>query len=277
MATHKNLLWLASYPKSGNTWTRIFLANYLLNRTEPMPINQVHRIGMGDSVAKAYAMVAGGPINTADHRAMLALRPRVLRGIAHNGADMNFVKTHNIRDTAMGVELIPPPLTRAAVYILRNPLDLVLSYARHYGLSLTEAAEAIGRTDNTTAGDRDSVPQYLGNWSHHVKSWTKGAPFPVLVLRYEDLKTDPEGGFAKLLEHIGMPVEPERLDRSIRFSSFDEVARQEAETGFVEKAPTAGRFFHSGESGQWKQALDPPVAERIRDVHAPMMKRHGYL
>jgi len=273
----KNIVWLASYPKSGNTWTRIFLANYLFNRHEPMPINQVHRLGMGDSIAKTYAMVAGRPVDSGDHRAVLALRPKVLAGITANGADVNFVKTHNIRDFAMGVELIPPTLTRSAVYILRDPLDLVISFARHYGHTPEQTAEAIARDDHVINGDASTVPQYLGTWSRHVKSWTKRPPFPVLVLRYEDLQADPEAGFARLLEHIGVPVDAERLTRAVRFSSFDEVSAQEGRSGFVERSPHAERFFARGEVGQWRDALPPQTVERIRRDHGPTMRAHGYL
>lgn len=273
----KNIVWLASYPKSGNTWTRIFLANYLFNRPEPMPINQIHRLGIGDSIAKTYRMVAGGPIDTRDMHAMLALRPKVLNGITGNGADVNFVKTHNIRDVALGVELVPVPLTRSAVYILRNPLDVIPSYARHYGLSIEETAHAMERDEHIAHGDDNTVPQYLGNWSRHVRSWTVRAPFPVLVLRYEDLQADPKAGFARLLEHIGVPVEAERLARAVRFSSFDEVSRQESESGFVEKSPTAERFFHGGRAGGWREVLPPEIVERVTRVHGPTMRKHGYL
>jgi len=122
-AVPKSIVWLASYPKSGNTWTRIFLANYIFNRQTPMPINQVHRLGMGDSIEKAYRMVAGGPFDVADYRQSLALRDRVLKGIVNNDAAVNFGKTHNRLTRAFGVDLIPTHLTRSAIYILRNPLD----------------------------------------------------------------------------------------------------------------------------------------------------------
>lgn len=273
----KSIVWLASYPKSGNTWTRIFLANYLLNRQTPMPINEVHRLGMGDAIAKAYRMVARGPLDTTDPAATLALRAAVLRGIVANNADVNLVKTHNIRSIALGTELIPPPLTRSAVYILRNPLDLVLSYHRHYGGTLAETAERIGRGDNVVVGDANNVPQFLGSWSEHVRSWTAKAGFPVLVLRYEDLQTDPEAQFTRLVEHLGMPLEPARLARAIEFSSFDELSRQESSTPFIEKSPTAERFFHAGRSGQWDGALAPELVERIRRDHRKTMKAHGYL
>ena len=273
----KNIVWLASYPKSGNTWVRIFLANYLFKRTTPMPINEVHRLGMGDAIARTYARVAGHPIDPTDPEATLALRPKVLQAIAANGADVNLVKTHNARDIAFGTELIPPALTRSAVYILRNPLDLVLSYSRHYGDTLEGTAERIAHRDNVVAGDRESVPQFLGSWSNHVTGWTRPARFPLLVLRYEDLHETPRESFAKLLEHVGVTPEPERLDRAIRFSRFDEVARQETEHSFVEKSAAAERFFTRGTAGQWRETLPAELAERITRDHRRVMKKYGYL
>ncbi|MGF1447619.1 MAG: sulfotransferase domain-containing protein [Pikeienuella sp.] len=273
----KNLVWLASYPKSGNTWTRIFLANYVFNAQSPVPINEVHRLGIGDSVAKAYLMVGGPGTDLTDGPAMLKLRPRVLRGIAANGADLNFVKTHNIRDHAMGTELIPTPMTRSAVYILRDPRDVAVSYARHYDMTPEDAAAAIGRDDNTILGGPGGVPQYLGSWSRHVERWTERPPFPVLSLRYEDLQADPEAHFARLLEHIGFPVEAERLARAVRFSDFDELTRQESRSGFIEKSASSERFFHTGKAGQWRDVLSADSVAALEARHGRLMRRHGYL
>ncbi|MFQ5565801.1 MAG: sulfotransferase domain-containing protein [Paracoccaceae bacterium] len=273
----KSIVWLASYPKSGNTWARIFLANYLFGRTTPMPINQVHRLGMGDSIEKMYRMVAKGPFDVADYRQSLALRGRVLAGIVNNDADVNFVKTHNHRAKAFGVGLIPPALTRSAIYILRNPLDMVLSYARQYGHTPEFAAAAIGRPDNSIAGANGTVTQYVGAWSAHVTSWARCRDFPVLVLRYEDMQADPEAAFSRVLEHIGVPPDPQRVARAVRFSSFDELRRQEEATGFVERSPNSERFFHAGRSGQWRDELAPEAAERIRKDHGRVMREYGYL
>lgn len=273
----KNIVWLASYPKSGNTWSRIFLANYLLATLEPIPINQVHRIGIGDSVANAYRIVAGGRFDPMDTMGHLRLREKVLRGIVNNGADLNFVKTHNARDRAFGVELILPRYTRAAVYILRDPLDVAVSYARHYGQTPSDAARAISRPDNTTAADPTSVKQYLGNWSDHVTGWTGTTDFPVHVMRYEDMKADPEKAFAGLLGFLGIPADAGRLERAIRFSSFDEMRRQESVTPFIERSANLDRFFHTGETGQWKETLSPEDVAFLRERHGDVMSRFGYL
>lgn len=279
-APKASIIWLASYPKSGNTWTRIFLANYLMNPDKPVPINQVHRFGMGDSIAKTYRMVAGNDRkmqNIHDVNVSLALRDKVLRGIVNNGADVNFVKTHNIRSIAYGVPLVPPHFTRSAVYILRNPLDMVLSYSRHYGIEPAVAVEAISRSDNANAADGATVAQFLGSWSEHVNSWTSKAPYPQLVLRYEDMLENPEEAFGRLVTHVGVPLDPERLKKAIRFASFDEVAAQEKKEGFKENPGKSATFFTSGKSGQWKTGLSEELADRIRADHRAVMKRYGYL
>ncbi len=277
VAMKNSIIWLASYPKSGNTWTRIFLANYLVNSDQPVPINQVHRFGMGDSITKTYAMVARGPFDLQNHDVVLKLREGVLRGIVSNNADVNFVKTHNIRSSAFGVDLIPPRFTRSAVYIVRNPLDVIVSYSRHFGKTHSETVQAMSRKDNVTVSDQSTVFQYLGSWSQHVNSWTKNTLFPTLVLRYEDLQTKPEDSFSSLLKHIGVPVDAKRLDKAIRFSSFDVLSKQESEGGFAEASPKNEKFFSKGKSGQWVTDLEKELVEQTRKHHESVMKKYGYL
>lgn len=276
-APRKSIVWLASYPKSGNTWLRAFLANYLLNPSEPVSINEMHRIMLGDSLLGAYRAVAGGPVNPSDERRVLSLRPKVLAAMASNGADVCLVKTHNANVTIGGVRMIPPELTRLALYVVRNPLDLVLSYADHYGLPLPTAVTAIGAPANQIVPDPNNVTQYLGPWSDHVRSWSRARNFPLLVLRYEDMLSEPEKVFGKVLRRLGVPREAERLDRAIRFSSFDELRDQEQKSGFRETSRHAERFFRAGRAGQWESELSPELVERIRARHGQMMKRFGYL
>lgn len=273
----RSIIWLASYPKSGNTWTRLFLANYLMNAQEPVPINQAHRFALGDAMVKMYSRVAGKPVDQHDLRLCLKLRDPVLRAIVANNADVNFVKTHNARVAPDGVNLIPDRYTRSAVYILRNPLDMVLSYARHYGITHEDAAQKICHRDNGNLPTETTVAQYLSSWDNHVKTWMAYAPWKRLIVRYEDLLEDPETHFTKILELVGVPVEAERLRRAIRFSSFDELSKQEDEQGFIERPEQSEKFFRKGQKDQWKTDLDPALADMIRDKMGDTMKRYGYL
>lgn len=273
----RSIIWLASYPKSGNTWTRLFLANYLINATAPVPINEAHRFAMGDSVVKMYNRAAGRTVDPQDLGLALRLRDKVLHGIVANNADVNFVKTHNARVAPQGVDLIPDRYTRSAIYILRNPLDMVLSYARHYAITHEDATQKICHPDNGNLPTETSVAQYLGPWENHVKTWMAYAPWKRLLVRYEDLLDAPETHFTKILEHVGVPVDPERLDRAIRFSSFEELSKQEAATGFIERPKENRKFFGKGQKDQWKTDLEQELADMIRGRMGETMKRYGYM
>lgn len=275
-AVKSSIVWLASYPKSGNTWLRTFLANYLANGAKPVPINTLDRFGSGDSRAQTYRAVSGGRVDTTDVVSGVRFRPKVLGAIVGNNADINFVKTHNKRAMAWGVDLIPAAYTRSAIYVMRNPLDMVLSYARHFDMSHERAVEAVCHSDNALAPDKNNVAQFLGSWSDHVTSWTSFSPYPVLVLRYEDMLTDAEAAFEKVVRHVGMTMEDERLRRAVQHSSFDQLKKQEQEQGFVERAPADKAFFAKGAAGHWRTDLDPVLAKRIKQANKRLMKQYGY-
>ncbi len=273
----QTIIWLASYPKSGNTWLRAFLANYLMGGSEAIPINDLGRIGFGDSSWPAYRDAAGRDPNLMAIADLLRIRRQVLETIADNGADINLVKTHHARTRIKGHWLIPADLTRTAIYLVRNPLDMVVSYADHWGTTQEFAARHIALPTNGIPASKKTVAQYLGNWSEHVRSWEKAENYRALILRYEDLLADPEGSFTKIVRHVGAPVEPDALRLSLQFSSFNALSAQEAETGFDERGPKQSRFFRRGGAGNWQEELDPELADKIRKDHGAVMKQYGYL
>jgi len=277
MSAPKSIVWLASYPKSGNTWARIFLANYFADRDKALSVNEADRFGFGDSVWSMYQRVAGPGLDINDRPRVLSVRNDVLRAIVSNNADVNIVKTHNALTTAYGFDLFPRQLSRCGVYIVRNPLDVVLSFARHYGIDHEEAAMRMSRSDHLTLPVDNQVAQFLASWSDHASGWSTTRLFPVLTLRYEDMLENPVDSFRAMLQHIGFPVDEGRLEKAVRFSSFDEVSRQEKEQGFKEASKFASRFFAVGKAGQWRDLLEPKLARKIRKQQRKMMKKHGYL
>ena len=272
----KSIVWLASYPKSGNTWLRVFLANYVYNTEKPVPINQIHRVGIGDSNSKAYRMVTKEVLDPTNPMQGARIRPAVLQAIVNNKADINLVKTHCENAIAFGVKLIPPELTRSAVYIMRNPLDMIVSYASHYGNTIDEAIEGIARKDNSLLGGGDTVYQFLGSWSNHVIGWSKARKFPVLMLRYEDMLKDPHEAFDRVVHHIGLPIDRDRLERSVQFSDFKLLQEQEKKTSFVENSDNQKQFFRSGKADQWKTELSEDQIAQILQDHGRVMKKFGY-
>lgn len=272
------ILWLASFPKSGNTWLRAFLANLLSNAREPVDINALPQFGWGDAKAELYEKVAGKPAKEMSDEELHLLRPRVHRLMCTlRGGDTVMAKTHNALTTLGGVPTITPEATAGAIYVVRNPLDVTSSYASHFGLSVDDTIEAMAADSNFITTTDKFVFQMLRSWSTHVRSWTEAPGLDPLVVRYEDMARKPGKTFGRVVRFLGLNSPQDRVERAIRFSSFRELARQEEARGFVERSANAQRFFRQGRAGGWRAALTGEQIERVIAAHRDVMRAHGYL
>jgi hypothetical protein len=272
------ILWLASYPKSGNTWLRAFLANYLADSTEPLSPNEITRYSSSDTLVQPYEEVAGKPAASLSEDEIRRLRPETQMRLATSSTKTVPVKTHNLLGHEGGVPLILPQATAGAIYILRNPLDVAVSFAYHTDGDLDTSARALTDRQTVMEGEpaRGLLPSFVGSWTLHVRSWTETPGLNAHVVRYEDMLTRPREVFAALTRFLGMPEEPERLRRAIEFSSFDTLKQGEAREGFLEAA--SGReFFRSGRTGGWREVLSEAQAQRIIAGNAQIMRKFGYL
>jgi len=273
------IIWLASYPKSGNTWIRTFINNLILNPKEPADINNLSDFAVGDSRMSWYEEAGGRPYHTYSMGEVMLLRPKVHELIAKTQSDKVFVKTHSMFGTVAGVPLITMEHSVAAIYIIRNPLDVVISMSSHFGLPLDGA---ISMLNDPHAGSDEapgvrSVRQSFGSWSGHANTWTYFQPQPRHTIRYEDMLDNPEETFSGVAKFIGISPSDEDLARAIEFSSFDVVRKQEEEKGFKEQSARNNKFFRVGKAGQWKDVLSNDQVDRIVECHHDAMKRYGYL
>jgi hypothetical protein len=255
---------------------RAFLANYLVDHDGPLPLDAIVQVSPGDSAARRFLEVTGKTPGHLPQPEQMEARQEVLMRIARR-AEVNLVKTHNVNGQAAGAPMIPPGVTRLGLHIVRNPLDLVLSYADHFALDHAGAAEAIANPRNIVPPNIKTVRQFLGNWSDHTRSWADAKAFPVTTVRYEDMLDAPEDTFGRALTAMGAPVDPALLEKAISASSFDTLSRLESETGYGSKGVAQEKFFRVGRKDTWKTELAPKIAERIRSDHAEMMARFGYL
>ncbi|MBD3668281.1 MAG: sulfotransferase domain-containing protein, partial [Kangiella sp.] len=127
------IIWLASYPKSGNTWMRSFLHNLLRNSQQPVDINELDHFCIGESSSAQYRKYLKESVDTVDHEVLAKLRPKVQRDYTTYFPDSVFVKTHNFLGKWHGVDLHNMDVTAGGIYVLRNPLDVVLSMTHHFG------------------------------------------------------------------------------------------------------------------------------------------------
>ena len=271
------IIWIASYPKSGNTWMRAFLANYILDRQEPLPINELSAFTFSDTRPRFYQEAAGRPIGEIDEAASVELRARAQELIAAARPHDHFVKTHSLNGVHQGLALINPVVTKGAICIARNPLDLVSSYAAHFAMTVDQAIDVMENPGNSTIDARHRIFTLLGRWCDHVRSWRDTEDFPLVMVRYEDLLEQPALAFRQILETLGLAVTPDRLERAVRFSSFSELSDQERRDGFSERPPHSGSFFRQGVSGSWRTTLSQSQIERLSNAHGDVMRELGYL
>lgn len=274
------IYWLASYPKSGNTWFRSFLCNLQQGGDAPADINELAT----GSIASGRGWldeVLGFDTAELDPDEVDRLRPAVYRWSQRDQA----IGYHKIHDaythTPEGEPLVSREGTLGALYILRNPLDVAPSAAHHWHLSLDDTIERMGRHDMALARTRhglpDQVRQRLLSWSEHVSSWVDAPDLDRLVVRYEDMQADPVATFTRAARFLRLPTDPARIEKAIRFSDFRVLSRQEAEKGFKERPGKAERFFRQGRSGGWRDALSAGQIDRIVADHGAVMRRFGYL
>jgi hypothetical protein len=272
-----HIVWLASYPKSGNTWLRAFLANYLADTGRPIAVNALPDFAFGDMRIEAYERVSERPAASLSEAEINRLRPCVHRFYAASRPGIVFVKTHTVLGTLDGVPTITPEVTSGAIYIVRNPLDVAVSFADHYGLTPELGAKALAFRGLEIEPKPGHVRQVVTDWTTHVESWRGARGLYLHLVRYEDMLASPVTAFSGILGFLKVPVDGERLRRAIDHASFSSLARQEERGGFVERSRNAARFFRKGIAGGWRDGLPPAAAAALIARHRPLMQELRYL
>jgi hypothetical protein len=280
-STAEGIVWLASYPKSGNTWTRTFLHNLIKILTGEneggQDINDMNDYTAWDISGAMFSELLGKDARQATREEIAAVRPKVQQKLADETNGLLFVKTHNALVMDRGVPAINSSVTSGAVYIIRNPLDVAISFGHHMGKTTDDAIWQMEQEDLETHVTEKSVYEVYGSWSKHVLSWTRKPNRAIYVMRYEDMLAEPVRTFGALANHLLMTPTRKQLVEAIDLSSFDNLRKQEESEGFKEKPKMAKVFFRTGKADQWRDELSEAQISRIVSAHREQMKRFGYL
>lgn len=271
-----NIIWVASYPKSGNTWMRSFLSNLLIGGSQSRDINRLGEFCNNESNAMFYESRFGRPLGEVEATDIARIRANVQQDIALRKAGTTFLKTHSYLGSYDGFPLQHPQLTAGWIYIIRNPLDVVISMSHHYGVSIDDAIEFLNNEETSTQSDENNVFSPLGSWSTHVASWT-GENHPMACyVRYEDMLDKAPKTFRRVASMLGV-TDAGLIRQALRKSSFLEMKKQEAKSGFVERIGDASPFFRKGKKNQWIETLSSAQVQRIIDKNRVQMERFKYL
>ncbi len=281
MKSKKNIVWLASYPKSGNTWFRVFLTNLLSNSDNPADINNLYPTTIASS-RTLFDEATGLPSSDLTQDEIEKLRPRVYRYMSETSDEIIYHKIHDAWIILNeGTDLVPKEVTKGVLYFIRNPLDVAVSFAHHSATTIDKAIDMMNNHDFAFCSREtklhNQTRQRLLTWSEHVASWIDQSGLPVKILRYEDMLNDPFEIFKQAVKFLHLPATDNKIKKALEFSSFEIVSHQEKENGFREKAAKSESFFRKGKSGDWQNVLTKEQIERIVSIHKNVMERFGYL
>lgn len=277
----KNIIWLVSYPKSGNTWFRMFLANYLNKSTEPLPLNRIESTRIASNSEDFENYINLNPFElTADEVDLF--RPDMYRAISADAKETDKILFKKVHDAYLfntnGNPVFPEDVSLCAIYFVRNPLDVCVSYANHSADNIENKIEFLLNEEASIAGKRNGqLRQILLSWSKHINSWKSQNQIRTHFVRYEDMVQNPLESFGGIIQYLGLEYDHENLQRSILFSDFKKLQQMEKEKGFKEKAQVCNSFFWKGKVGNYKEYLTEEQTEKIVGYNNQTMREFGYI
>jgi len=276
MTDYRKINWLASFPKSGNTWLRCFMDAYYAGKVD---INDLLTT-VGDDFATRNGIGVGKlqpqqyPVDIQMLTRPMALLRLVLQYHDNDVGIPLMVKTHNIHAVANGIELLPECLTHRTIYLVRDPRDVFMSYMRHMGGDADQTIQWF--TDDLRVLCDDRAPKmsdFISSWKKNVLSYANADTHQVKVFRYEDMKAHPVETFCAILQWMGETPDPKRVAKALDMVKLSRLKKQEDEKGFLEKTDHQKRFF--GGSDHWS-TLPPHIIYQIEKHAGSLLKRFGY-
>ncbi|MDA8580993.1 sulfotransferase domain-containing protein [Litoricolaceae bacterium] len=268
-----DIIWLASFPKSGNTWVKLIL-RAMNNGGELNDIND-KAASASCSSKELSVKFLGNVVDTEDY--FRSKRNLIFeRMVEASRGRRLIVKTHCCHILVSGQSLIPNHLSKGGILIIRNPFDVVCSVMNHFGLSVSDAIELLTSNKSQIGGSTKSYPDWLISWQAFHNSWLKNFDKPLLVVRYEDLLLEPEVHYARIARFVSKDLSAIELQKLIASTTFEAFRDLEEKTGFKEKPSQAANFFNRGQIGYFKDLLSQKAINQIQDSLGTHMEKVGY-
>ncbi len=276
----KNVYWLASFPKSGNTWVRLFLEALFLG--ENFSINNTKQTDGIFSDITQFEIESELEMENLPSDLIKNYRIKAFENFVLAKKKNLFFKIHDafVLSKETNESIIPISVSKKALYIVRNPLDILLSWSNHYDKSIEKSLEKNLLNKNTIlAKNSNYSPQFeqvLLDWSGHAESWLSQKEIPVHCVRYEDMLKNPFETFSIIVRELDLEFSEEQIRKAIELTKFENLKKIESKEGFKENMNPKSTFFFKGESERWKQELTQEQIEKIRHAHEKMMKHFNY-
>jgi len=278
------IIWLASYPKSGNTLLRSILSSYFFSHEGNFKFNNLYKI-IQFPLAQDFSKLG---INIDNEEDVFKNFIKVQNTINENNKNVKFFKTHSSLCQMYGSNFTDLKNTLGAIYIVRDPRNVVTSFSHHYDLTVDQATDALCDEKRFMLKTDTNCSTFLGSWNFNFNSWKKlDLKNKYLLIKYEDLlnkKKSTSLKIFKFLENIGMKFDFDmiKLNKAIKSTEFDKMKNLEKKETFYEgvmdlKTGKRKVFFNMGPKNDWRRILDDKNREKIEKYFEKEMIELGYL
>ena len=271
------IIWLASYPKSGNTWVRIFLNSILFSNNDV----DINKNKIRSFPLKSDFDTLNIDVDNVKEFAENCLNAQDLINI---NDDIKFFKTHNALWKIGEKAFTNEDNTLGVIYIVRDPRNVITSLKNHFNKKNYDDSLAFLKDEKKTIGSKKSInntdlPTIVSSWSNHYRSWKKFKKNYLLV-KYEDLLINPAKEFIKISEFLEkilkLKIEKQKIIQAVENCDFKKLSEQEEKYGFIE-ASVNKKFFFLGPENNWRNLIEPKIRDNIQESFKTEMIELGYL
>ena len=282
------IIWIASYPKSGNTWIRSLLASYLFSKNGTFNFDLLKHINQFSAGSLSTDLKKG--FNYEDRISKNWIPHQVL---INSDKKIHFLKTHNALCTINNNKFTDKFNTAACIYIVRDPRNLVTSLSHHYELDyknairfITNKRKIIFPKTLSNKNDNHNDFNFIGDWSGHYNSWKNISFCPIKIIKYEDLLADTRNIFISILKFISkftkMDFNEEKISNALKTTNFDNLRRIEKVENFEEsiistKTNKKVKFFNLGKDNDWRRLLDKSTILKVEKKFKKEMNELNYI
>ena len=277
------IIWIASYPKSGNTWLRSIITSLLYTTDGIFDFKLIKKIKQFPTRNQFQEFTKNfNDINEISKFWLLAQDKINLT------EEIKFFKTHNLNCAVNKNSFTNKSHTLGTIYVVRDPRNLVNSIKNHYNKGNDEEAKnfliskkILSRVPKDNEAD---IATLLGSWSDHYNFWTKRNS-NLLLIKYEDLILDTKKELERIIIYLKkfmtVEINPEKIKNILNTTSFDHLKDLENKGLFNENVYDSKknkiRFFNKGPNNDWTKVLDKKIQDDIEKIFYKEMKELGYI
>ena len=281
------IFWIASYPKSGNTWVRALLSSYYFSEDGFFNQKLLKKIGQfpEKNYFKDFDYNPRKIIDTSN----FWIRAQE---IINEDKNIKFFKTHNVLGSINDNRFTNKENTLGAIYIVRDPRNVITSIQNHYELDQEEALKFMLNEKkyiyNFHTKNDYSDFQFISSWEKNYQSWTKQKQFSIKLVKYEDLYKNTYETFKEIITFIEKTIgtnkqfDKKRAQNSVNSTTFEKMKNIEKKKGFVESVLSKNDtnkipFFHLGPNNDWKKIFNKEYHKKLNSIFKIILKELKYL